>query len=121
MDNKQRRCKPIPTAIRHHLLKQQQSKHTIKEYCQKNGITAQTFYSWRKRYGKRLFVDGNANIVASEGKVTFASLGILNTMQRNAALFDIRFPAGITVSVYHGTSAEDLAPFLTLISGDSTC
>ena len=119
MNKKQTTLKQIATRVRRHLLQQQQSSLTIKAYCEKHHISAQTFYGWRKRYGKRLFAENRLNAVSSGPKVSFTSIGTLNTSLNKAVLFDIRFSGGTTVTIYPGTTAEVLAPFLSLLSGDT--
>jgi hypothetical protein len=49
-------------------------------------------------------------------QVTFASLGTLSTQLQHSALLDIRFPGGTAISVYSGITAEELAPFLNIVS-----
>lgn len=118
MNKKALHPKAIPAPVRHHLLKQQQSKQTIKAYCNKNDILTQTFYGWRKRYGKQVFVEVKTDI--STPLVSFASLGTLKTQQPHHALFDICFPGRATICVYAGTTAQELAPFLDLVSRSCT-
>ena len=109
--------KSVPALIQRHLLKQEQSSKTIKAYCQEKHILPSTFYGWRKRYRKRL---GSA--VRTEGpehQITFASLGSLRTQVQQQALFEIRYLTGISICVYTGTTAQELAPFLSLLSGSN--
>jgi hypothetical protein len=106
--------KQIPAEIRNHLLKQQESSQTIKAYCQKNGIPVQTFYTWRKRFKKPNFATTKTE--GSAPQVSFASLGTLNTQLQHSALLDIRFPGGTAISIYSGITAEELAPFLNIVS-----
>jgi hypothetical protein len=106
--------KHVPAPIRHHLLKQQSSEQTIKAYCHKNDINPQTFYGWRKRYSKQVAALVKSEISAPQ--ISFASLGTMSTPQQHT-MFDIRFPGGTEISVYAGTTVQNLAPFLSLISG----
>lgn len=107
--------KHVPTTIRHHLLKQQSSEQTIKDYCHKNDINPQTFYGWRKRYGKQVPALVKQDISAPQ--ISFASLGTISTQLQYHSMFDIRFPGGTAISVYPGTTVQELAPFVDLISG----
>jgi len=120
MDKKllQQKQKSVPTPIRQHLLKQEQSNKTIKAYCQEKHILPSTFYGWRKRYRKRL---GSAAVKTedTENGITFASLGSLRTQVQRQALFEISYLTGISICVYTGTTAQELAPFLRLLSGDN--
>jgi transposase-like protein len=117
MDRKKIELKQVPELIQRHLLQQQRSNQTMKEYCQQNGIAIMQFYGWRKRYGKRLFAmpESKKNRTA-KSTVSFTPLGTLNTLQSRAALFDIRFPNGTSISIYQGITAESFAPFLSLLS-----
>ena len=117
MNKKIPQTKQIPAPIRNHLLKQQESSQTIKEYCWKNDIPVQTFYTWRKRFKKQNIITTKTE--NSTSQVSFAALGTLNTHQQHGALFDIRFPGGTAISVYTGITAEELAPFLNIVSRSS--
>ena len=120
MGKKTHQQKTVPAAIRQHLLKQEHSKKTIRQYCQEKGISPMTFYGWRKRYLKRMHSAVKTN--TTETRVTFASLGKLSTQAPDRALFDIRLSSGISISVYPGTTAQGLEPFLSLLSvGDAPC
>jgi hypothetical protein len=108
--------KKIPAHIRNHLIRQKRSKLTIKAYCQKNGIHVNTFYGWRHRYEKRVFKASESD--TSPSPVSFVSLGTFNTEQiRRNALFDIRFPEGISISVHPGATVEQVQPFFEMIKG----
>jgi hypothetical protein len=120
MNKKISQKKQIPAHIRYHLNKQQKSSQSIKAYCLTNGIPVQTFYTWRKRLKKQTTVMGK--IQDPVPKVSFTSLGSLNTQPQNYPLFDIRFPGGTTVNVYTGITAEELAPFLNILpTGTVSC
>lgn len=118
MDKKtQNRQKAVPTAIRNHLHKQECSNKTIKEYCREKHILPSTFYGWRKRYNKRLDREESAvKTEDTEKQITFASFGALRTQVPHQTLFEISYPTGTSISVYAGTTAQDLAPFLNLLS-----
>ena len=94
MDKKVPQQKQVPAPIRHHLLKQQQSEIKIKAYCEKNGISPQTFYNWRKRYIKQIPPLVKSEISAPP--ISFASLGTMSTQLQHHSMFDIRFPGGTT-------------------------
>lgn len=114
----QQEQKSVPAPIRQHLLKQEQSNKTIKAYCQEKHILPSTFYGWRKRYRKRL-ESAAVKTEDTEGRITFASLGSLRTQVQQQALFEIRYLTGISICVYTGTTAQELAPFLSLLSGSN--
>lgn len=116
MDKKQKK-KRTPAQIHHHLIQQQKSSQTIKAYCQQNNIHVQAFYSWRKRYKKTVLVKTTPKNTPSKPNVSFTSLGTLNTQVKATALFDICFPDGATVSIYQGTTANEFAPFMSLLTG----
>lgn len=112
--------KPIPTRIRHHLLKQPLSGKTIKDYCGKAGLSPWTFYNWRKRYGNQITVSADEQSPQpAKPSLTFTTIGTVCLPENRSPLFDIRFPTGVGVSVYSGTTAEQLSPFLSLVSGGS--
>lgn len=115
MNKKAFQTNQIPSKIRQHFLKHQESGETIKSYCRKTGVSVQTFYSWRKRYKNEL-QKSPTKVIKSKNQVSFASLGTLQTHLPSQKLLDIQFPGGTEVSVYRGTSAEEIAPFLALIS-----
>jgi hypothetical protein len=113
-------CKPIPPHIRHHLQKQPLSGKTITEYCRKAGFSSWTFYNWRKRYGNQLKESENGKTFPpSKPPLSFATIGTLHLQESRQPLFDIRFSTGTTVSVYGAITADQLSPFLSLISGGS--
>jgi hypothetical protein len=106
MDRSKIELKQVPESIHRHLLQQQRSNQTMKEYCQQNGIAIQIFYGWRKRYGKRLFtLPESKKMCTKKSTVSFTPLGTLNTLQSRSALFDINFPNGTSVSIYQGITA----------------
>jgi hypothetical protein len=108
--------KPIPSHVLYHLTTLPTSGKTIAAYCKESGITAWSFYSWRKRYGKQQqsshLQPTPPSILQS---VSFTALGPLGSQYRQP-LFDIHFSAGTRISVYSGTTAQELAPFLGLLS-----
>jgi hypothetical protein len=112
MNKKIPQTNQIPTPILQHLRKQQESSQSIKAYCQENGIPVQTFYYWRQRLKKQ----DTSKMESSPRQVSFASLGTLSTQLQPQVLFDIRFPGGTAISIYTGTTAEEFAPFLKLVS-----
>jgi hypothetical protein len=106
--------KPVPAHIVRHLTDQPQSGKTISDYCKNAGISAWSFYNWRKSYGKRVAVP-NVPRPVSLLPLSFTALGTMNTQTRQP-LFDIRFSAGTSISIYSGATAQELAPFLDLLS-----
>jgi hypothetical protein len=117
MDKSKIELKQVPEPIQRHLFQQQRSDQTMKEYCKQNGIAIMQFYGWRKRYGKSLFtLSESKKTCTAKNAVSFTPLGTLNTLQSRAALFDIRFPNGTSISIYQGITAESFAPFLSLLS-----
>jgi len=118
MDRRKIELKPVPELIQRHLLQQQRSNQTMKEYCLENGIAIMQFYGWRKRYGKRLFaMPSSKKNRTAKSTVLFTPFGTLNTLQSRTALFDIRFSNGTSVSIYQGITAESFAPFFSLLLG----
>ena len=100
----------LPEHVSDHFRRHLQSGLSIQAYCKQANISAWSFYSWRKRY--RVKTSGRRRQKA----VTFESLGTLSLQQPR---FDLRFPSGMSISVYCGTTVEEVAPFITLMSGTS--
>jgi hypothetical protein len=109
--------KPVPAHVARHLTNQPISGKTIAAYCKNVGISAWSFYNWRKIYGNRDSCMPNALHPATTQPplLPFTALGTLNTQTRQP-LFDIRFSAGTRISIYSGTTAQEFAPFLELLS-----
>jgi len=109
--------KPVPAHIARHLTDQPQSGKTIAAYCKDTGISAWSFYNWRKLYGKRVSCIPNAlrPPTTQPPLLPFTVLGAMSTQTRQP-LFDIRFSAGTRISIYSGATAQELAPFLELLS-----
>jgi len=109
--------KPMPARILHHLQAQAASGKSIRDYSIDEGLSPLTFYDWRKRYGSRL----GSTIAAPSAQpckspLSFTTVGTMHLGESTKPLFDIHLPAGTSVSVYSGTTARELAPFLKLLS-----
>jgi len=109
--------KLVPAHVSHHLTAQPTSGKTIAAYCKDAGISAWSFYNWRKSYGKRISCIPYALRPATTlpPLLPFTALGTINTQVRQP-LFDIRFSAGTCISIYSGATAQELAPFLEILS-----
>jgi Transposase len=99
---------PIPPHIRQHFAAQTASGKTIKEYSTEAGISPLTFYTWRKKYLNK-----------KTSAPRFSSFGALSLQQLRQPLFDLHLYGGTRVSIYAGTTAEELAPFIRMLSGDT--
>ena len=89
MDKKHRQ-KTVPTHIQQHFENHRHSGKTIKAYCSDAGISAMTFYDWRKRYGKKAFSSTvTAKRQSSMKEMTFTSLGTFATRQPQQPLFEV--------------------------------
>ena len=110
----------IPAHIRRHLQKQPSSGKTIKDYCKGAGFSAWTFYNWRKRYGHQpKTFEHTPPSNRSKPPLSFATIGTVHLAENRQPLFDIRFPTGTIVSIYNGTTSDELAPFLSLLCRNS--
>jgi hypothetical protein len=112
------RQKPVPAHVTRHLTAQAKSGKTVAAYCKDAGISAWSFYNWRKIYGNRcntLNATGTIPIPPQPSLPPFTVLGTMSTQTRQP-LFDIRFSAGTCISIYSGATARELAPFLELLS-----
>ena len=114
--------KPVPAHVTRHLTDQPQSGKTIAAYCRDAGISAWSFYNWRKLYGKQVYCLPKARRLPPMTQpmppmspLPFTALGTISTQTRQP-LFDIRFSAGTLISIYSGATARELAPFLDLLS-----
>jgi hypothetical protein len=117
MDKKHRQ-KTIPTHIQQHFENHRKSGMTIKAYCSDAGISAMSFYGWRKRYEKK----ARSSAAAAKQRrplqeMTFTSLGTFATQQ---PLFDVTISTGVRISIYPGATAQEFASFYQLISGNGS-
>lgn len=109
---------PIPAHVQRHLSALPQSGKTITAYCREAGISTWSIYDWKRRYGGKISKPSTPVSARTDvPTVSFAALGALSTRSTSPARFDIRLVNGTTVSVYEGTTAEELAPFLRLVAG----
>jgi hypothetical protein len=95
----------IPLHISQHIAAHAASGKTIKEYSTEAGIPPQTFYTWRKKYRNK-----------KPEAPHFSSLGVISLQQLRQPLFDLHLCGGTRVSIYPGTTAHDLAPFIKLLT-----
>lgn len=108
--------KSTPAHILHHLAAQPQSGKTIAAYCKEAGFSAWTFYNWRKIYGKKIPEDKRPHHQAPPLQpFPFTDLGTM-CVQSRQPLLEIHFSTGTRISVYPGTTAEEVAPFLDVVS-----
>lgn len=116
--DKRHRQKVTPTHIQQHFENHRHSGKTIKAYCSDAGISAMTFYDWRKRYGKKAFSSTiTAKRQSSMKEMTFTSLGTFATQQPQQPLFEVTVTTGVRISIYPGATAQEFAPFYQLLSG----
>jgi hypothetical protein len=101
----------IPAHVLRHFKNQRQSRLSIRAYCKRSGISAWTFYNWRKFYKEPTISSQPAR---SPLPVSFSSLGPFSI---NQGLIDIRFPGGIIVTVHRGASRDELMPIITALAG----
>ena len=116
--------KPIPPHVQRHLFALRQSGKTVTSYCRESGISTWSIYDWKRRYGKKVSTPPAAVSPRTDlPSVGFAALGTFSTRSNPPVRFDIRLINGTSISVYEGTTAEELAPFLELIgsAGTSPC
>jgi len=106
--------KPVPAHILRHLTDQPKSGKSIAAYCKDAGFSAWSFYNWRKIYGKRITVHNRPHTTPTQ-PIPFTDLGTMRIQSRQP-LFDIHFSTGTRISIYPGTTAEELASFLEVLS-----
>jgi hypothetical protein len=109
------RRRTVPTHVRHHFDQHMRSGLTIKAYCEKHSLSAQSFYGWRKRYG------GTHPAGADQGRdSSFCSVGVVDLL-RGGSVCDVRFPDGVVVSIQRGATAETLGVVFDLVRGRGRC
>lgn len=106
------RINNIPAHVLRHFKGHRQSRLSIRAYCKRSGISAWTFYNWRKFYKEP--VSRPPAVQQSAPPVSFSTFGPFSI---NPGLCDIRLPGGIIVTVHRGASGEELLPIITALSG----
>jgi|GEM_PF-6199836 len=111
------RQKPVLAHVTRHLTAQPKSGQTVAAYCKDAGISAWSFYNWRKIYGNRVNTPNATGTtpIPQPSLPPFTALGTISTQTRQP-LFDIHFSVGTRISIYSGATARELAPFLDLLS-----
>lgn len=116
MDMARLQKQTIPPHIAEHFKAHVASGKTIKEYSTVVGLSPLTFYTWRKKYRTRkLQRAASPHTVAKQQR--FSTVGTISLQDLRHPLFDIHLTSGPRVSIYTGATAEDLAPFIELLSG----
>jgi hypothetical protein len=106
----------IPAHVLRHFKDHRQSGLSIQAYCKRSGISAWTFYNWRKIYKEPA---PRTSAIKAAQPVSFSTFGPFSV---NPGLCDIRFPGGIIVTVHRGASGEELLPIIAaLADGTSRC
>lgn len=109
----------IPSHILRHFRAQAKSNKTFRAYSLSAGISTQTFYSWRKRYGKHF----DTQIKKESPRSTPPSNDVFTTFPAHLlngtsdALMEIYLNDSLKIRVYRGASAEWFSPFYKLLSG----
>ena len=118
MDTKTKNStRAISPHILRHMSAQSKSGKTISAYCNDVGISRWSFYDWRKKYGKEIS-GTTGKPIKPPARMPFTSLGSFSISDSPPALFDIRFSSGISIRIYPGTTADVIAPYLDLLSGE---
>ena len=106
----------IPAHVLRHFKNQRQSRLSIRAYCKRSGISAWTFYNWRKFY-KEPTPRASTPTKKATLPVSFSTFGPFSV---NPGLCDIRLPGGITVTVHRGASREELLSIILALAGGET-
>jgi transposase-like protein len=113
------RKRDIPPHIAQHFKAHTASGKTIKEYSSAAGLSPLTFYMWRKKYrSSKTQRNRQSNQVPQQQR--FSTVGTISLQQLRSPLFDIHLSSGLRVSIYSGTTTQELAPFLELLTGRQT-
>jgi hypothetical protein len=119
MDTSSQNCK-VPPHIEHHFKAWATSGKNIKEYSKKVGLSPLTFYAWRKKYlTSKSQADSIPPAVSKQQR--FSTVGTISLPEIRQPLFDIELCSGQKVCVYPGTTVQQLAPFIELLSGGFPC
>jgi len=112
---------PVPPHIAEHFKAHAASGKTIKEYSKDVGLSPLTFYTWRKKYLSRKSQRRASPNPASRQQL-FSTIGTISLQELHQPLFDIHLGGEKKITVYSGTKAQELAPFLELLStGHASC
>jgi hypothetical protein len=115
------RKREIPSHIAQHFQAHTVSGKTIKEYSKEVGLSPLTFYTWRKKYRSRK-TQRNRHSNSIPKQQRFSTVGTITLKELRHPLFDIHLSSGLRVSIYSGTTTQELAPFLELLAGShSVC
>lgn len=115
MDTSARKRK-IPPHIAEHFQAHTASGKTIKEYSTEVGLSPLTFYTWRKKY-RSSKTQRNRHSDSVSKQQHFSTVGTISLQELRHPLFDLHLSRGIRVSIYSGTTTQELAPFLELLAG----
>lgn len=106
----------IPTHIAEHFKAHAASGKSIIEYSTEVGLSPLTFYTWRKKYRTHKSQRAvSAKPVLKQQR--FSTVGTISLQELRRPLFDIYLTLEPRVTVYQGTTAQELAPFIELLSG----
>ncbi len=103
----------IPAHVLRHFKDHRQSGLSIRAYCKRSGISAWTFYNWRKFYKAPV-----SRPPAEQQSTLPVSISTFGPFSINPGLCDIRLPGGIIVTVHRGASLEELLPIITALAGE---
>jgi hypothetical protein len=112
---------PVPPHIAEHFKAHTASGKSIKEYSKDVGFSPLTFYTWRKKYLSRKSQRKVSANLASRQQL-FSTIGTISLQELRQPLFDIHLGGEKKITVYSGIIAQELAPFLELLStGRASC
>jgi hypothetical protein len=121
MDMARLQRQAVPSHVAAHFKAHASSGKTIKEYSKEAGLSPLTFYTWRKKYKNRKTQCDDFSNPASIPQL-FSTIGTISLPKLHQPLFDIHLGAEKKITVYSGAKAQELAPFLELLStGRGTC
>lgn len=100
----------VPERIERHFERQRESGLTIAAYCRTHGVSAWSFYTWRKRYGAaKSRQDGGVLSGASgraQSRVTFVELPAAAAC---AAGYELSVRGGYVLRFAPGASVREVA------------
>ena len=123
MDTAKQQALPreIPSHILRHFHAQSRSGRTFRDYSVSAGLSPLTFYSWRKRYGKRFDAGttGKSHTRLPPSNNAFTTFPAHLLHGSADPHLEITLSNGVHLRVFPGATAAWFAPFYHLLSGNN--
>jgi hypothetical protein len=93
------------------IARQAWSKLSVRRFCEQEGLSEASYYTWRRELARR-------DRVAAQVSQTFLPLEIV---PQAIAAIEIVLPDGLLVRVRPGFDRQTLGQIMTLLAGGSSC